>query len=118
MLAIVPKKLLRNKSRDVHQTGEDDNRGSQFKLLKELECVGGVAINGQKSCSGPRPQLSSSLQSNPTALALRRECNEGNSHPQNLSAIFCIESSLDRWVAEAPMMATLPYSQTGLAKDL
>jgi len=37
---------------------------------------------------------------------------------QNLSAIFCIESSLDRWVAEAPIMATLPYSQTGLTKNL
>ena len=44
--------------------------------------------------------------------------NAIKSHPQNLSAIFCIESSLDRWVAEAHMMATLPYSQTGLTKDL
>ena len=47
----------------------------------------------------------------PHCIALRRECNEGNSHPQNLSVIFCIESSLDIWVAEAPMMAALPYSQ-------
>ena len=69
MLAIVLKKLLQNKSRDVYQTGEDDNRGSQFKLLKE--CVGGVAITEQKCCSGPCPQLSSSLWSNPTALALQ-----------------------------------------------
>jgi len=69
-------------------------------------------------CRGPQPWKSSSLQSKPTALASQRECSEGKIQSLSFSAIFCTALSSDKWVAEAPIMATLPYPQIGLTKGL
>ena len=108
MLAIVPKRLL--------QTGEDDNRGSQFKFLKEQECIGGVAVTGQNAAVVLVLDCQAVYRTTPLHLLYDENAMKGihihkTSQPSSVL-------SLDRWVAEAPMMATLPYSQTGLAKDL
>jgi len=80
--------------------------------------MGNWSMHSTKFWRGSRHCKSNSLQRRPIELAFQREASDEKVVLHILSTIFWTKSNLCRWVAEAPIKMMLPYSQTGLTKDL